>query len=371
MAVSLFKPMQLGRSKLSHRIIMSPLTRYRADEDHIPTNMMIEYYEQRASVPGTLLTSEATSISNEAAGYDRVPGIWSDDQVAAWKKITDAVHAKRSFIHCQLWALGRTANPEFLKQKGYDVTSASALPMEPGKQVPRALTEEEIQEWIKTYAAAAKNAIRAGFDGVEIHGANGYLVDQFIQDVSNHRKDQWGGSIENRSRFALSVAKAIVDAIGPDRTGIRLSPFGAFQGMGMSDPEPQFGRVIEGLRKLDLSFIHIVMGSHRPGPAVSAAGAAGPQMVDFVFKAWGNDRPVVLAGRYEPDSAKKAVEEEYPDKAVVIGFGRHFISNPDLPYRLEHGLELTPYNTATFYNKGDPVGYVDYPFSKEFLKARM
>ena len=371
MAASLFTPIQFGRSRLNHRIIMSPLTRYRADENHIPTNMMIEYYEQRASVPGTLLTTEATFISNEAAGYDRVPGIWSDDQVAAWKKITDAVHAKRSFINCQLWALGRTANPDFLKKKGYDVTGASAIPTEPSSHVPRPLSEEEIQEFIKTYAAAATNAIRAGFDGVEIHGANGYLVDQFIQDVTNQRTDRWGGSIENRSRFALSVAKAVADAIGSDRTGIRLSPFTSFQGMGMEDPEPQFGDVIEGLRKLDLSFIHIVMGSHRPAPNATQAGAAGPEMVDFIFKAWGNDRPVILAGRFEPDTAKKAVEEEYADKAVVIGFGRHFISNPDLPFRLEHGLSLTPYDWATFYLKGDPVGYVDYPFSTEFMKARM
>ena len=350
---------------------MSPLTRFRADENHIPTHMMIEYYEQRAAVPGTLLTTEATFISNEAAGYDRPPGIWNEDQITAWKKITDAVHAKRSFIHCQLWALGRTALPEFLKPKGYDVTSASAIPMEPGKRAPRALSEEEIQKWIDTYAAAAKNAMRAGFDGVEIHGANGYLVDQFIQDVSNQRTDRWGGSVENRSRFALSVAKAVADAIGPDRTGIRLSPFTTFQGMGMEDPEPQFGHVIEGLRDLDLSFIHIVMGSHRASANRTAAGSATSSAVDFIFKAWGNTRPVILAGRYNPESAREAVEEEFPDKAVAIGFGRDFISNPDLPFRIERGIDLNAYDVDTFYLKGEPHGYTDYPFSEEFMKARM
>ncbi|KAL9087628.1 MAG: hypothetical protein Q9165_006552 [Trypethelium subeluteriae] len=348
---------------------MSPLTRFRADEAHVPTNMMIEYYEQRASVPGTMLITEATFISDEAAGYDRVPGVWSNDQVAAWKKITDAVHAKHSFIYCQLWALGRTANPEFLRKKGYDLTSASSIPAD--KNVPRALTEEEILRWIEAYAHAAEAAIRAGFDGVEIHGANGYLIDQFLQDVSNHRTDKWGGSIENRSRFGLAVAKAVTDAIGPDRTGIRLSPFATVPGMGMDDPEPQFGHLIEGLRTLDLAFIHVVIGTHRPGLNVGPNGAATPEMIDFVFKAWGNGPTVILAGRFEPDTAKKAVEEQYQGKEIAIGFGRHFISNPDLPYRIEHGLELTPFDVATFYAKGDPVGYSDYPFSPEFLKASL
>ncbi|KAI9691460.1 MAG: hypothetical protein M1822_007531 [Bathelium mastoideum] len=341
--------------------------------------MVLEYYEQRASVPGTLITSEATFISNEAAGYDRPPGIWSDEQVAAWKKITDAVHAKRSFINCQLWALGRTADPAFLHQKGYDVTAPSAIAIPaggtisgaPNPHTPRALSESEIESWIAAYAHAARQAIRAGFDGVEIHGANGYLVDQFLQEPANHRTDRWGGSIENRSRFALAVSSAVVDAIGADRTGIRLSPFTWVQGMGLEEPEPQFAHLIKGLRELDLAFIHVIMGSHRPGANRTPAGAAGREMVEFVFREWGNDRPVILAGRYEPETARKAVEEEFADKAVAIGFGRHFISNPDLPFRLEHGLGLTPYDTATFYAKGDPIGYADYPFSQAFLKARM
>ena len=369
MAQTLFTPLRVGKSELSHRIAMAPLTRFRADENHIPTNMMTEYYEQRASVPGTLLVSEATFISDEAAGYDRPPGIWNDEQVAAWKKITDSVHAKHSFLYCQLWALGRTADPEFLQQKGYNVSSASAIPYEAGKRVPHALSETEIQAWITMYARAARNAVRAGFDGVEIHGANGYLVDQFIQDVSNQRTDEWGGSIPNRSRFALAVAKAIADEIGADRTGIRLSPFTTFQGMGMQDSEQQFRHLIDGLRELNLAFIHIVVGN-RPNKGNNPEGA-GPEETEYIFKAWGNDRPVILTGRFEPETARKAVEEEYQDKTVTIGFGRYFISNPDLPFRIERELDLTPHDMGTFYSKGDPKGYIDYPFSREFMKARI
>ncbi|KAI9706800.1 MAG: hypothetical protein M1820_004771 [Bogoriella megaspora] len=368
---SLFEPMQIGTSKLNHRVVMSPLTRFRAEADHVPTTMMLEYYQQRATVPGTLLTTEATFISDEAAAYERVPGIWNDSQVAAWKKITDAVHAKGSFINLQLWALGRTGLPEILARKGFELTGVSAVPHSPGAATPRPLTEEEIEKWINQYAIAAKNSIRAGFDGVEIHGANGYLIDQFIQDTSNQRSDKWGGSIENRSRFALSVAKAVVDAIGPERTGIRLSPFTTFQGMGMEDPAPQFSNVIEGLRKLDLSFIHVIMGSHRPAANKVYGRSASPEMVEFVFKAWGSTKPVILAGQFNSESARKAVEEEYKDHLVAIGFGRDFISNPDLPFRLSKQIELKKYDDSTFYLRGDPKGYVDYPFSNEFLTTKL
>jgi NADPH2 dehydrogenase len=221
---------------------MSPLTRFRADESHVQLPFVKEYYTQRASVPGTLIISEATFISPRGSGYGNVPGIYSPAQITAWKEIADSVHAKGSFIFLQLWALGRTANPGNLSKEGNELVSSSAVPMGEGAPTPRALTEDEIEQFIKDYAQAGRNAIDAGFDGVEIHGANGYLVDQFTQDTSNKRTDGWGGSIEKRARFAVEVSKALVEAIGADKVGIRLSPWSPFQGMKMEEVQNQWQR---------------------------------------------------------------------------------------------------------------------------------
>ncbi len=204
------------------------------------------------------MISEATFIAPAAAGYGNVPGIWSQEQITGWKKVTDAVHEKGSFIYLQLWALGRAADPENLKAEfGKKVVSASDIPIKGGAK-PEPLTEEEIWEFVGYYKQAALNAIEAGFDGVEIHGANGYLVDQFLQDVSNNRTDAWGGSIEKRARFGLEVAKAVVGAVGAERTGIRLSPFSTFQDMKMDDPIPQFSYFVEHLKPLKLAYVHVV-----------------------------------------------------------------------------------------------------------------
>lgn len=223
----LFQPLQVGPNKLSNRLVMAPLTRFRAEDNHVQLPFVKEYYEQRACVPGTLLITEATFISPAASGYPNIPGIWNDDQIKAWKEVTDAVHAKGSFIWLQLWALGRAANPEVKQAEGTgDLVSASDYRMTDNSPQPRPLTEDEIQQYIKEYGQAAENAVKkAGFDGVEIHGANGYLIDQFTQDVSNRRSDQWGGSVENRSRFALEVTKSVISKVGAERTGIRLSPW--------------------------------------------------------------------------------------------------------------------------------------------------
>jgi NADPH2 dehydrogenase len=254
----LFQPLKVGKIELQNRIVMAPLTRLRADGDHVPLPFVAEYYAQRASVPGTLLITEATFIAPAAAGYGNVPGIWTAEQIAGWKPVTDAVHKKGSFIYLQLWALGRAADPENLKKEfGKKVVSASDIPFE-GGATPTPLTEEEIWEFVGYYKQAALNAIEAGFDGVEVHGANGYLIDQFLQDVSNNRTDAWGGSVEKRARFGLEVTKAVVGAIGAERTGIRLSPYSPFQGMKMADPVPQFSYFVEHLKPLKLSYLHVV-----------------------------------------------------------------------------------------------------------------
>ncbi|TKX24148.1 putative inactive reductase easA [Elsinoe australis] len=359
----LFSPLKIGNLTLSSRLVMAPLTRFRSDDAHVPLDFVPEYYAQRACVPGTLLISEATFISPQAGGYPSVPGIYSDAQIAAWKKVTDAVHAKGSYIYLQLWALGRAAKAGVLKEEGrYDVVSASDVPIEGGDK-PRPLTEEEIQTYIKDYAQAAKNAVEgAGFDGVEIHGANGYLVDQFTQDVSNKRTDAWGGSVEKRARFGIEVAKAVVEAVGADKTGIRLSPWSNFQDMRMAEPIPQFSYLLEELKKLKLAYVHVVESR--------ISGNADVEPTDkneFAFKIW-DVSPVLVAGGFKPESARTFVNEEQKDKDVAVVFGRYWISTPDLVYRIKHGIDLTQYDRNTFYNPRSKDGYIDYPFSEEFQK---
>ena len=343
---------------------MAPLTRYRANDAHVHSSgLATEYYGQRASVPGTLLITEATFISPRAAGYANVPGIYNKDQIAAWKNVTNAVHKKGSYIFCQLWALGRAAQPEIVKKEAGEkwFGSSSAIPMEAGAEEPRALDEEDIWAYVGDYAQAAKNAIEAGFDGVEIHGANGYLIDQFIQDVSNKRTDAWGGSVEKRSKFALEVAKAVVEAVGSEKVGLRLSPFSPFQGMKMADPIPQFSNLVEGLKELKLVYLHLVESRVSGNADIETT-----EKVDPLLKIWGKTSPVLLAGGFQPDSAKRTVEEQYAGQDVLVVFGRHFIANPDLVFRIEKGIKLTRYNRNTFYNAESPEGYVDYPFSEEW-----
>ncbi|KAJ5641697.1 Aldolase-type TIM barrel [Penicillium lividum] len=357
----LFEPLRVGRMELSNRITLAPLTRFRADDNHVPLPFVKEYYAQRASLPGTLLVTEATLISARAGGYPNIPGIYNEAQIAAWKEVTDAVHAKGSYIYLQIWALGRVAPPDGLKTMGDFVpVSSSATPFD-GGAVPHALTESEIQEWIQDYAQAAKNAIAAGFDGVEIHGANGYLIDQFTQDTCNKRTDSWGGSVENRARFALEVTKAVAEAVGADRTGIRLSPFSIFQGMRMEDPVPQFTYLAEQLKSYKLAYAHVVEARIAGNAEIEAS-----EKLDFFFNAYEKASPVMVAGGYKPDSAREAVDAVYKDYDVLIAFGRSYITNPDLPFRVKSNVPLTPYDRDMFYRPKDPVGYIDYEFSAEF-----
>lgn len=252
------------------------------------------------------------------------------------------------------------------KELGPDakVVSASNIPFE-GGAIPTALTEAEIKEYIGLYAQAAKNAVAAGFDGVEVHGANGYLIDQFLQDVSNNRTDSYGGSIENRARFGLEVSKAVVDAIGAEKVGIRMSPFSNFQGMKMKDPVPQFTYYTEELKKLKLAYIHVVESRISGNAEIEAT-----EKVDFLIDIW-NQAPVLIAGGFSAESAKTAVDEEYKGKDIAIVFGRYFISNPDLVYRIEKNIPFTPYNRDLFYNKGEKHGYTDWPFAKENPSAQL
>jgi NADPH2 dehydrogenase len=353
--------------KLAPRLTLAPLTRYRADDDHVPLIPLVQtYYSQRAaSLPGTLLVTEATFISPTAGGYDNVPGIWNSEQAAAWKRVTDAVHAKGGFIFCQLWSLGRVAKPEIAAREGFAVHSSSAVknPDDPNAPVPKEMTVEEIKARIGEYAAAAKLAVEeAGFDGVEVHGANGYLIDQFLQDTCNKRTDEYGGSVEKRARFALEVVKAVVDAVGAERTAIRLSPWSRFQGMRMEDPIPTFSYLIKELNGLGLAYLHMIR--ERTELGVTAEEEDIERSLDFAVELW--DGPFLVAGGLTPKEARRVVDEQYKDKPVVGVFGRHWISNPDLPFRIREGVELNPYNRSTFFLPKSPVGYIDQPFSKEF-----
>lgn len=293
------------------------------------------------------------------------PGIYSQAQIENWKAVTSSVHKNGSKIFMQLWALGRAASGEQLKKElGPDakVVSASDIAFEGGDK-PTPLTEKEIEEYVRQYAQAAKNAIEAGFDGVEIHGANGYLLDQFLQDVSNTRTDKYGGSIENRARFALDTAKAVVDAVGADKVGYRISPYSPFQGMKMEDPKPTFEYLIKGLKELKLVYLHVTESR-----VTGNADVEGVEHIEPLVNMWTADGSTALvAGGYKPDSAFRAVDETYKGRNVLVVFGRFFISNPDLVFRLKEGIELTKYDRDTFYNAKETKGYTDYDFSKEFL----
>ncbi|KAL4787732.1 hypothetical protein BJX76DRAFT_318201 [Aspergillus varians] len=362
---TLFDPLTIGPMHLQHRIIMAPLTRLRASTTHTQLPIATTYYEQRACVPGTFIIGEAAQISASAGGIPHGPGIWSDAQVKAWKAITDAVHAKGSYIFCQLIALGRAANPGTLQAEGgFEVRAPSALAMPtdsgPGT-VPKELSDREIEEVVASFADAGRNAIAAGFDGVEVHGANGYLVDQFLQDGTNQRADRWGGSIPNRARFGVEVARALVEAIGAERVGFRVSPWNTWQGMGMSDPVPQFTYLVEQLKEMKLAYLHVVESR-----VVNNVDCEKTEGIEFLLRVWGRTSPVLVAGGYTPSNAEAAFEE-YGDNEVGVVFGRHFLANPDLPFRIRHGVPLNQYHRESFYSPMQEEGYADYPFSEEFL----
>ncbi|CAK7217428.1 hypothetical protein SCUCBS95973_003148 [Sporothrix curviconia] len=362
MSSRLFEPVQVGRCALQHRIAMAPMTRRRANNDYTATDLMREYYAQRATTPGTLLISEAVAVCQRAAVWQNTPGLYTDAQVAAWQPITAAIHDKGSYVFAQLWITGRAARPAAVAA-GAEVVSSSDLAWAPDEAVPRPLREDEIWQFVEDYRVAARNAIRAGFDGVEIHGANGYLVDQFLQDTCNRRTDGWGGSVERRARFGLEVARAVVREIGADRVGFRISPFNPHHGMRMKDPVPQFTYLLEQLRAFPepLAYLHII--------EARVSGTLDTSLTDSIdcfVETWGNVSPVIVAGGYTIEGAQKALDGKYRDRDVLVAFGRRFISTPDLPFRAKRGIAWEPYVRATFQDVLSPVGYTDYPFSNEF-----
>ncbi|KAF5494829.1 Chanoclavine-I aldehyde reductase fgaOx3 [Colletotrichum siamense] len=380
----LFQPLKMGKMDLAHRVVMAPLTRYRADDDGAPILPMVaKYYADRASTPGTLLISEATAVSPADIGDLNLPGFSTEAECAAWKQVFDAVHAKGSYIFQQLWSLGRAADPDFVKGRGYKYCSSSDVQMTGRPVPPEPLTEDEIWVKINAWRDAAKKVVAAGGDGVEIHGAHGYLVDQFTRDSANKRTDKWGGSVENRARFLLEIVKACVEEIGADRVALRLSPFATFQESYSTDPDTweQTIYIIRELKKAGykLAYISLVeaVGNpvnlgivpRQPTDDVQPFAEDRPQTLDFILEEWDNISPVVVAGGYLGDSARWAVDERYKKWDVAVAFGRYFISNPDLVFRVKNNIPFTPYDRSTFYLKKSNEGYNTWEFSEEYVKA--
>ncbi|KAL3475198.1 NADH:flavin oxidoreductase/NADH oxidase family protein [Aspergillus californicus] len=369
MDTKLFTPLRVGASHLNHRLAMAPMTRFRVRPGHIPLDIVSDYYAQRGSVPGTLLITEAILISTRPGVYTHVPGLYTPEQIAQWKKVTAAVHAKGSSIYAQLWALGRVADPEATSTEGGEGSfiSSSPVPAAEGAPVPREMSEEDIRAVIADFATAARNAIEAGFDGVEIHGANGYLVDQFIQGCVNQRADGWGGSVEKRARFPLEVIKAVVGAVGAERTAIRYSPWSTFQGMGTESDEEiraQFGYLATKTAEFGLSYVHVVEARISGNDAVDVPSGRD---LKFFLEAYGRaSGPVVVAGGYNGDLAKEAVDGVYKEYDVVVAIGRPWTANPELPFKVKQGIPLRKFEREHFYNPGSATGYADYDFSDEF-----
>jgi len=350
----LFSPLKLGSLELPNRIFMAPMTRNRAP-DNIPNAMMAEYYRQRAM--GGLLITEGSQISEQAVGYPATPGIYSSAQVEGWKQVTRAVHDAGGHIFLQLWHCGRISHPDFhggepavsasaIRPEGQAFTSEGLKPFE----TPRELSVAEIADVIADYRKGAANAIAAGFDGVEIHGANGYLLDQFLRDGSNCRQDGYGGSIENRARLMLEVAEAVCAEVGADRVGIRISPLQPFNDMKDSDPEATFSYVVEKLNRLGMAYLHVTaMGSDAPG-------AAGPAFDLGKLRRLWNSAYIANAG-YDKARGNAAISGGDAD---AIAFGVPFLANPDLVARLKSDAGLNAPDMDTFYG-GDTHGYTDYP----------
>ena len=358
-APSLVSPLGLGRHPLAHRVVMAPLTRMRAGAGNVPGKLAAEYYSQRAS-RGGLIISEATQVTPHGQGYPSTPGIHTAEQVDGWRKVTDAVHAKGGVIFLQLWHVGRVSHSSFQPGGVLPVApSAIAITGQPTLtpdwktapyETPRALETDEIPGIIEAYREGARNALAAGFDGVEVHGANGYLLEQFLHNRSNHRTDRYGGSVENRAGLLLEVTEAVVEICGRDRVGVRLSPFGTDNDVGDADPIGLYSYVLSRLEMLDIAYAHLIVG--RGGPSTDNFV---PQPVDQLRPFW--RKTLILAGGFTGETANDAIASGQAD---AVGFGRHFIANPDLPRRLELGAPLNPYNRATFYG-GGAAGYVDYP----------
>lgn len=354
--MDLFSAGQLGSIALSNRIVMAPLTRNRAGEGGVPHALNATYYAQRASAG--LIVTEATPISSMGHGYPALPGIYTDAQIAGWKEVTDAVHAKGGKIVIQLWHVGRISHPSLLPDNALPVAPSAIKPAGQaftyaGLQdyvEPRALGADELPAIVQDYVHAAQSAIAAGFDGVEIHAANGYLLDQFLRDGSNQRTDAYGGSFENRARLLMEVTQAVVGAVGADKTGVRLSPVNPFNDMQDSNPQAMFNYVASALNQFDLAYLHVVEGG------IHGGGEAAP----FDFDAF---RPLFKGAymanlSYDKVRGNAAIASGHAD---CVAYGVPFIANPDLVARFKADAPLNEADSNTFYG-GTEQGYTDYPF---------
>ncbi|HSH05250.1 MAG TPA: alkene reductase [Anaerolineae bacterium] len=357
--MKLFTEFNLGSITLKNRIVMSPMTRSRAI-DNIPNDMMAEYYALRANTG--LIITEGTAPSPNGLGYPRIPGIFNQEQIEGWQKVTSAVHAQGGKIFLQIMHTGRIGHPDNMADDA-EILGPSAIAAagdmytdKSGPQphpTPRAMTIADIKQTQQEYVQAAQNAITAGFDGVELHGANGYLIDQFINPGTNQRSDEYGGSHQNRARFALEVAAQVADAIGPDRTGIRLSPYGVFNDVKLFDEtEEAYEHLAAELGKLDLAYIHIVDHSSQGAPTVE------PSVKRKIRDAFGGT--IIASGGLTKDSAEAILQN---DEAELTAFGTALLANPDLVYRFKHDLDLNTPDSNTFFTPG-PEGYLDYPLAK-------
>ncbi|HEB59799.1 MAG TPA: alkene reductase [Gammaproteobacteria bacterium] len=353
MTSDLFSPISVGKLELPNRVVMAPLTRNRAGEGNVPTDLNVEYYRQRASA--ALIITEATQVAAEGVGYPATPGIHTPEQVAGWRKVTDAVHAAGGHIFCQLWFCGRISHPSMLNGKLPVAPSAirpegEAMTYE-GPQpfvTPKALSEKEIEHIIGEYGRAARLAREAGFDGVEVHAANGYLIDQFLRDGSNQRDDRWGGSLENRARFLTRVLDTVFEAWQPNEVGVRLSPENRFNSMSDSDPAKTFEYVAHQLSGLGLAYLHVLEGDM----------LSGERTLDYrhLRDVFGG---IYMANcGYTLERAQAAIANGDAD---LVAFGQLYIANPDLVERFREGAPLNTPDPETFYG-GDAHGYTDYPF---------
>ncbi len=358
MVAALFKPVQLGAITAPNRIIMAPLTRGRADADGVPTPIMVDYYRQRATAG--LIISEATGISREGLGWPNAPGLWTDAQTAAWQPITQAVHDAGGRIIAQLWHMGRTVHPDFLG--GEPPVSASATRAPGHAHTPtgtqdyvtaRPLRIDEIDRLLNDYEIAARNAKKAGFDGIQLHAANGYLIDQFLRNGTNHRDDDYGGSVENRARLLRQVSERLIAVWGADRVSVRLSPNGDSQGTDDSDPATIFGEAARVLQTLNIGFLEL----RQPGSNGTFGRTDVPQQDALIRSIYTG--PLVLNSDYTVDQATTDIAS---GRADAISFGRPFISNPDLVERIRAGAEFAPNVNVpqSWYFPGE-AGYIDYP----------
>jgi N-ethylmaleimide reductase len=356
-SINLFSPYRLGNLELPNRIVMAPLTRQRAGQGNVPHSLNATYYAQRASAG--LIIAEASQVSSQGQGYPNTPGIYSPEQVAGWKLVTDAVHKEGGRIFLQLWHVGRISHPDLQPDEALPVAPSAiapkgqALTYEGFKPfvTPRALETSEIPEIVEQYRQGAVNALAAGFDGIEIHAANGYLIDQFLRDSTNQRTDEYGGSIENRVRFLLEIIEAVTSVWDANRVGVRLSPSGTFNDMRDSNPFETFGYIAQVLNQFNLAYLHIVDSTDAD---IKYGGTAVP--TNYLREKYTGT--LIASAGYTRDKGNAVLANKQAD---LVAFGTLFIANPDLPRRFAINAPLNQPNPETFYGGGEQ-GYTDYPF---------